>query len=150
VLFLTARSSLREKSLGLGNGADDYLTKPFDPRELTLRLNVLLRRPRQKLDGVIQVGDIQLDWIKHTVLKAGQPVSLTATEFQLLEFLMRRQNQCFSQEALLSNVWSIDSEATVEAVKATIKRLRHKIDPDQKYLRTVYGVGYIFGVAKLS
>jgi DNA-binding response OmpR family regulator len=143
IMFLTARNSLREKTLGLTDGADDYLTKPFDLKELVLRVTALLRRPRQKVDTVIRVADIELDWIKHTVKKSGTPVSLSPTEFQVLEFFLRRQNQCFSQEAVLANVWSMDSDATVEAVKATIKRLRQKLDPDQQFLRTLYGVGYI-------
>jgi OmpR-family two-component system manganese-sensing response regulator len=144
ILFLTARSSMRDKALTLGDGADDHLTKPFELKELSLRVNVLLRRPRQRVHSVLKAGDLELDWIKHTVQKDSKIVPLPPTEFQLLEFFFRRPNQCFSQEALLSNVWSMDSEATIEAVKATIKRLRHKIDPEQRLLRTVYGVGYIF------
>jgi len=148
ILFLTGRSSVRDKALGFSDGADDYLTKPFDLKELTLRINALLRRPRQMVDNILKVADIELDWVKHRVFKDGQPVQLSPTEFQLLEFFFRHQNQCFSQEALLANVWTLDSEVTVEAVKATIKRLRQKIDPEQKLLRTLYGVGYIFETKK--
>ncbi|HEY9713998.1 MAG TPA: response regulator transcription factor [Chroococcales cyanobacterium] len=143
ILFLTARASVREKTLGFTSGADDYLTKPFDVRELILRINALLKRPKQAIDSRIQAGDVELDWIKHKVYKNGQEVQLSPIEFQVLEFLVRHQNQCFSQEALLTKIWPIESDATVEAVKATIKRVRQKIDPDQDLLRTVHGVGYI-------
>jgi DNA-binding response OmpR family regulator len=144
ILFLTGRTSVRDKTLGFTDGADDYLTKPFEMAELVLRINALLRRPRQTVQSVLKAGDVELDWVKHRVSKGGAPIALSPTEFQLLEFFFRHPNQCFSQEALLANIWPMDSEVSVEAVKATIKRVRQKIDPDQALLRTLHGVGYIF------
>lgn len=144
VLFLTARTAIREKTLAFTSGSDDFLTKPFDMRELVLRISALLKRPKQVVQFNLKAGDIELDWMQHKVYKNGQQVQLSPMEFQLLEFFVRHPNQSFSHEALLSRIWPGDSEATMEAVKATVKRIRQKIDPDQKLLRTIHGVGYIF------
>lgn len=143
ILLLTGKDSIADKEIGLDAGADDYLTKPFDMRELSARVRALLRRAAQVTENVLVAGDIALDTIKYRVSKLNNPVDLQPKEFQLLEFFMRHPNQVFSAEALLARVWPSDSEATTEALRTTLKRLRRKVDPDGTLIRTVHGVGYV-------
>lgn len=143
ILMLTGKSKPQEKGLGLDSGADDYLTKPFDELELKARIRALLRRPALSCDTVLNCQDLTLDPKQHIVTKAGGDVQLMPKEYQLLEFLMRHPDQVFSQEALLNKVWPTDSEATAEALRTTVKRLRKKIDPEAKIVSTVHGVGFV-------
>jgi DNA-binding response OmpR family regulator len=142
ILMLTGKTSINDKEQGLDNGVDDYLTKPFDMRELGARVRALLRRPAMVSGNLLTTGDLSLDSSTHQVLKNGEPLALVPKEFQLLEFLMRHPNQVFTMTALLNRVWPSDSEATEEALRTTIKRLRKKIDPDGQLLQNVRGVGY--------
>jgi DNA-binding response OmpR family regulator len=142
VLMLTGKTTVDHKITGLDAGADDYLTKPFSMPELGARVRALLRRPATLVSNIVTVGDLSLDTGKFKVTKNSQPVQLLPREFQLLEFMMRHPNQYHSAEALLNHVWPSDSEATVEALKSTLKRMRSKIDPDGVLLKTVRGVGY--------
>lgn len=144
ILMLTGKDTIEQKEIGLDCGADDYLTKPFHMKELGARVRSLLRRPAGMVANSLNAANIVLDASKYRVVKDGQPITLLRKEFQLLEFLMRHPNQLFSSEALLNRVWPTDSDATPEALRTTIKRLRKKIDPDGDILRTVHGVGYIF------
>jgi DNA-binding response OmpR family regulator len=147
VLMLTGKDSINDKILGLDSGADDYLTKPFDLRELGGRIRALLRRPTEVLpSNCLTAGNLSLDPAKHLAMRDGEPVALVPREFQLFEFLMRHQNQVFTAEALLNRVWPSESAATEEALRIAMKRLRKKIDPDSKLLRNVHGVGYILEV----
>lgn len=150
VLMLTGKSKSMEKELGLDSGADDYLTKPFDDVELKARIRALLRRPALSLDTVLSCQDISLDPSQHVVKKAGAVVQLMPKEYQLLEFLMRHPGQVFSQESLLNKVWPSDSEATTEALRTTVKRLRKKIDPDGEIVGTIHGVGLVLRTQKES
>jgi DNA-binding response OmpR family regulator len=144
ILMLTGKDAIDEKLTGLDSGADDYLTKPFDLRELGARVNSLLRRPADIVDGnTFKAGNLALDPGKHSVFRDGELIQLVPREFQLLEFFMRHRNQMFTTEALLNRVWPSDSEATEEAVRTALKRLRKKIDPDGQVLKNVHGVGYI-------
>jgi DNA-binding response OmpR family regulator len=144
ILMLTGKDAIDEKLTGLDSGADDYLTKPFDLRELGARVNSLLRRPADIVDGnTFKAGKLALDPGKHSVFRDGELIQLVPREFQLLEFFMRHRNQLFTTEALLNRVWPSDSEATEEAVRTALKRLRKKIDPDGQVLKNVHGVGYI-------
>lgn len=143
ILMLTGKDSLVQKEAGLDSGADDYLTKPFQVRELGARIRALLRRTSGATDNVLKAGDITLDPEKHRAYKSGQPVELTPAEFDILEFLMRNKNKVFSAEALLNRVWPSDSEATTEAFKSAMKRMRKKVDPDGTLIRTVHGVGVV-------
>lgn len=146
VLILTGRREVDDKETGFESGADDYLTKPFHPRELLSRVKALLRRAgAQRQDDVLAVADLEMDPVKFTVKRAGKELKLLPREFSLLEFLLRHQEQVFSNEALLERVWQSDSEATAEAVRSTMKRLRKKLDGDHdsKLIHTVHGVGYI-------
>jgi len=146
ILMLTGRGSASDKEAGLDAGGDDYLTKPFNMKEFLARIRALLRRPPQIVDNVLTAGNISLDPKKRRVHKDGQPVVLVPKEYALLEFLMRHPNQVFTPEALLNHVWPSDSEATVLALRSTLKRLRSKIDPDGTMLQTQHGVGYILEI----
>lgn len=145
VIMLTGKDSINDKELGLDSGADDYLTKPFHMKELAARIRSLLRRAPQVADNVLCAGDLLLDPAKYRVTKNGGTIQLLPKEFAVLEFLMRHPNQVFTPEALLERVWKSDSEATSEALRTTMKRLRKKIeDPDgPQLIRTVHGVGYV-------
>src|SRR5579875_514391 len=143
ILMLTGKAEIADTATGLDSGADDYLAKPFNVRELTARVRALLRRPVGYTETTLTAGNLSLDPIKHRVHRDGQPVPLLPKEFALLEFMMRHPNQVFSPEALLNHVWPSDSEATAAALRTTMKRLRAKIDPDNKLIRTEHGVGYI-------
>jgi len=145
ILIITGKSSAREKTIGLDTGADDYLTKPFVLEELGARVRALLRR-KQEYSGIptnMLVHAIVMDTARHRVKKGGQPVDLLPKEFQLMEFLMSNTNRVFTPETLLAAVWPSDSSATTEALRSTIKRLRKKLDPEGRIIKTVHGVGYI-------
>jgi DNA-binding response OmpR family regulator len=147
VIMLTGHDTVEEKERGLDSGADDYLTKPFQLKELGARLRALLRRsPAVSNSNALKAGNITIDTQKYRVTVNGEPVTLVPREFQLLEFFMRHPNQVLSPEALLNRVWPSDSEATTEALRTALKRLRKKVDPGGNLLRTVHGVGYILEV----
>ncbi len=144
ILMLTAKKDVDEKETGLDAGADDYLTKPFELKELSARIRALLRRPTPFSGNVLKVGPIMLDTTSHEVTRDGELVELLPKEFALLSFFMRHPNQVFSADALLDRVWSSDSEASPETIRTYIKRLRKKIDEKGKpsLVGTVHGVGY--------
>jgi DNA-binding response OmpR family regulator len=144
ILMLTAKSTIEEKEIGLDAGADDYLTKPFDARELLARIRALLRRPQAVSAKEMQVGNLALDPRSAKVFKDGAEIKLLPKEFSLLELFMRYPNQIFSSEALLERVWSADSSASFDTVRTYIKTLRKKIDSPNvaSLIRTVHGVGY--------
>jgi len=144
ILLLTAKKHVDEKEAGLDAGADDYLTKPFEMKELSARIRALLRRPQAFSGSKLQVGDLSLEPNTFKVMRGTDEINLLPKEFALLEFLMRHPNQVFSAEALLDRVWSSDSEASPETIRTYIKRLRKKVDVEGKasILSTVHGVGY--------
>jgi len=143
IIMLTGKSTVRDKESGLDTGADDYLAKPFDMKELGARVRALLRRPAQIATKVTAFGNLQLDTARHGVIKDGESIALVPKEYQMLEFFMRHPNQVFSADVLLNQIWSGDLDTTTDAVRTVLKRLRKKIDPEQKLIRTVHGVGYI-------
>lgn len=150
VVMLTAKIEEEDRVRGLEVGADDYVTKPFSPRELTLRIKAILKRsvPSQipVASDTLVAGQVQADLKSREVLLAGKPVALTALEFDLLSFLMRHPNHAFSREALLERVWGYLFGDT-STVTVHIRRLREKIEIDPvtpKHLVTVWGVGYRF------
>ncbi len=145
VLMLTGQSTIEQKEVGLDSGADDYLVKPFDARELAARVRALLRRPGSVIpDNAIVEGDIILEPRSRTVSRRGAAVNLLPKELQLLEFFMRHSNEVLSIPVLLSHVWPDESDSTEEALRSTLKRLRRKLDPDAEYIQNIHGAGYVF------
>lgn len=144
VIFLTGKAEITDKEIGLDNGADDYLTKPFHMKELALRVRALLRRPRAFVSEMLQVRDIELYPRDHRLLKNGVEIKVYPKEFALLEFFMRHPNQIFSADALLDHVWRSDSTASIDTVRQSLTRLRQSLDEDKKnpLIKTIYGVGY--------
>lgn len=144
VLMLTGKDKISDKEEGFDAGADDYLTKPFHGKELTVRIKALLRRPPNLVKDVLRVGELVLEKENFSVRRGESEIRLLPKEFALLEFLMRHPNQVFSAEALLERVWVSESESTVEAVTTCIKRLRRKLESDgtPSPIATVHGVGY--------
>lgn len=145
VLMLTGRSDAEQKEEGLDSGADDYLTKPPDPRELAARVRALLRRPAVYTEEILQKRHVKLDAKARTVLVDGKPVSLLPREFSLLEFFMRNPDRTFSSEELLDKVWPSTNAVTPDTVRVCVQRLRGKIDlkGSPSLIRNIYGVGYI-------
>lgn len=144
VLILTGKRSVGEKEEGLDAGADDYLTKPFELKELSARVRALLRRPIAFSGSILQAGSLALEPNSFKVTRGGAEIALLPKEFALLEFLMRHPGQVFSAEAILDRVWTSESEASPETIRTYIKRLRKKLDVEGQpsILGTVHGVGY--------
>jgi DNA-binding response OmpR family regulator len=149
VILLTARGEEADRIVGLELGADDYVTKPFSPRELTARVRTVLRRsggpatPARRLE----FGDIGVDGASHIVTRAGEPVTLTAREFDLLWFLASNPRQVFSRSHLMDRVWGHSPALDTGTVTVHIRRLREKLEADPAHpthLQTVWGVGYRF------
>lgn len=143
ILMLTGKSTIDDKEEGLDAGADDYLTKPFSAKELAARVRALLRRQPLSSSNILSAAGIEMDPSSMLVKVKGVPVELLPREFQLLEFLLRNPNRVFEQSAILDRVWPSDSDATGEALRSTVKRLRKKVDPDGEIVRTVHGIGYV-------
>ena len=145
ILLLTARDAATDIVRGLDAGADDYLTKPFAFRVLLARIRAIARRAARPLVPRLEVGDLVLDPATREVARAGQVIPLTATEFRVLEFLMRRSGHAVSRSAVIEAVWGFDEDVEANTVDVYIKILRDKIDsqPCQKFIHTVRGYGYI-------
>ncbi len=149
IIMLTARVEEADKLVGLELGADDYLTKPFSPRELVARVRAVLRRTEgsQQPASVLRYGDLMIDLDRRSVSVAGQPVELTATEFDLLQVLARAPGRPFTRTQLLERAYHVDYAGYDRTVDAHIKNLRRKIEPnpsEPRYILTLYGVGYKF------
>ncbi len=149
IIMLTALVEESDRLIGLELGADDYLTKPFSPRELVARVRAVLRRTGDALlySGVLQAGNLTIDLTRRSVYRAGGPVELTATEFDLLAVLAREPGRSFTRAQLVDRVYDASYEGYDRTVDAHMKNLRRKIEPDPRnpqYLLTIYGVGYKF------
>lgn len=144
VLILTGRRSVNEKEQGLDSGADDYLVKPFDMRELSARLRALLRRPATITQAAPAIGDLVLDPDNCAVLRKGSPIKLQPKEFAMLELFMKNPDKTFSSDALLDRVWASDSETSADTVRVHINKLRSKVDVEGRpsVIATVKGMGY--------
>lgn len=144
ILMLTARDAERDIVEGLDVGADDYLAKPFSFEVLLARLRALLRRPNEKLEEVLRVGDLTLDPSLKKVTRAAQEISLTAKEYAVLEYLMRNAGKVLSKEQIISHVWDFDADVLPNNVELFIMFLRRKIDKPfgSKLIHTVPGFGY--------
>lgn len=142
ILMVTSRGSVSDKEDGLDSGADDYLTKPFDLKELSARVRALMRRSVSVVGAQLSLADIIMDIEKRQVYRAGNEIKLLPQEFALLEFLMRHPDRIFSPEILIKRVWHGNS--TIDTVRTHIKTLRKKVDlPGMpELIKTMHGVGY--------
>ncbi len=143
ILMLTARDSIEDRVKGLDMGADDYLTKPFDMRELRARISAVLRRETTVRTGVIEIGELKIDTRAHTVERAGKEINLTRREFDLLEALARNVGRTLTRDVILESVWNAE-EKLENTVNFHVTSLRKKIDAgfDFKMIQTVHGFGY--------
>lgn len=147
IIMLTARVDEADRLIGLELGADDYVSKPFSPRELVSRVRAVLRRAKggQRNPDLLRAADLEIDLARHRVTRAGEAIELTRTEFTLLAALAQHPGQPLSREQLLDRVHGVAYEGYDRSMDAHIKNLRHKLEPDPahpRYIVTVYGVGY--------
>ena len=145
VIMLTARGDTSDRIRGLDLGADDYLPKPFSPRELVSRIQAVLRRGAPAEPARLRFGEVEMDVGSRTVSRGSRNITLTAREFDLLWFLASHSGQVFTRERLIDNVWGADFAGDPSTVTVHIRHLREKIEPDPaepRYLITVWGVGY--------
>jgi len=147
VLFLTARDAVEDRVAGLTAGGDDYVTKPFSLEEVVARLRALMRRTaimNEGSDSVLTVGDLTLDEDSHEVTRGGHQIALTATEFELLRYLMRNPKRVLSKAQILDRVWNYDFGGQANVVELYISYLRKKIDAGREpMIHTMRGVGYV-------
>lgn len=151
VLLLTTLGGINDRVDGLEAGADDYLTKPFAFAELMARVNALARRPPMAMEATtLRIGDLELDRLKRSVVRAGRRIELQPQEFRLLEYLMRHAGQVVTRTMLLENVWEFHFDPHTSVVETHISRLRNKVDRDfdEELIRTVRGSGYVLDVAR--
>ncbi len=154
IIMLTAKTTEEDKLLGLDLGADDYVTKPFSPRELLARVRAVLRRigeDRPKNQLQVRFGDLIVDFVRHEVKVQGKPIYLTPKEFKLLETLIQEPGRAFTRLELLDRVFGFDYEGLERTVDVHVMNLRKKIEPNPRkptYIQTVYGIGYKFAEAQ--
>jgi len=149
IIMLTAKGEEVDKILGLEMGADDYITKPFSPRELVARVKAVLRRTTEKpaADKIIEVGDIRINKETYTVTRKGLSIKLSATEFKLLLYFAERKGKVFTRDQLLDAVWRDEAFVEPRTVDVHIRRLRSQIEKDPatpQYIKTMRGIGYFF------
>jgi DNA-binding response OmpR family regulator len=149
IIMLTAKAEEVDKIVGLELGADDYMTKPFSPRELVARVKAVMRRTIKKpvVEKILKTGDLEINRERYTVSRKGTLVKLSATEFKLLLFLAERKGKVFSREQLLDAVWRDEAFVEPRTVDVHIRRLRAHIEDDPahpRYVKTMRGIGYFF------
>lgn len=144
VLFLSALDSITERTAGLDAGADDYLVKPFALEELLARVRALLRRPTEQQSDTLVAGDLTLDTVTYSVIRAGKHIQLTSKEYALLEYMLRNQGRPLTKDVIISHVWDYDADILPNTVEVYVKYLRNKIDTpfDKPLIHTVRGFGY--------
>lgn len=145
IVFLTARGSTEDRIKGLETGADDYVAKPFDAKELVLRIGLIFKRLGTEAPGPVRelrAGQVLLDEERHAVSVAGEPIELTATEFKLLKLLLERKGRVQTRENLLVNVWNYDTDTETRTIDTHIRRLREKMGTEAVLIETIRGVGY--------
>ena len=147
VIMLTARTEELSKVDGLNSGADDYVTKPFSPRELIARINAVLRRSGHRTEHLpIEMGGLYIDPVKHLVMSNGHKLILSPAEYRLLLFFMTHPNRAYSRTQILDQVWGDDTYIEERTVDVHIRRLRNYLSPSEhdRYIQTIRGVGYLF------
>ena len=146
IIMLTAKAAEMDRVIGLELGADDYVIKPFSPRELVLRIKKLLARVKASDEPVSQLrfDELEIDVPRHSVMISGKPLVLTATEFKLLELLARRRGRVQTRDRLLQDVWGYDNPIESRTVDTHMRRLREKLGETARFLETIRGVGYRF------
>ena len=144
IILLTARTELDERIEGLNMGADDYLPKPFYVEELVARLNAVVRRAAGNEQSLLQSGDLTMNLLSREVTCSGEPVTLTAREFNLLQYLMRSPGHVLTRTQIIEHVWGYHFDPNTNLVDVHVQRIRKKISPEQadRYIETVRGVGY--------
>jgi two-component system, OmpR family, copper resistance phosphate regulon response regulator CusR len=146
VFFLSARDEVADRVKGLELGADDYLVKPFAFSELLARIKTILRRGAAKADALLHIADLEIDFVRRRVSRAGRRIDLTAKEYTLLDFFVHRVGEVVSRTLIAEHVWDMNFDSDTNVVDVAVRRLRAKIDdpfPD-KLVHTVRGVGYVF------
>lgn len=144
VIMLTAKSQTEDRTAGLEQGADDYLTKPFSPKELTLRVQGLLRRVTTAKPGSLEIDDFHLDYKRQRFRLSGEEIDLTVTEFRLLALLMEQKGTPIARPALLKEVWGYNDSVQTRTLDTHVKRLREKIAPHGERIVTERSIGYLF------
>lgn len=153
IIMLTAKGEEVDRILGLEMGADDYITKPFSPRELIARVRSVLRRSmvlqaeKPIIERILKIGELEVDRERYTVSVKGKPIKLSATEFKLLLYLAERRGKVFTREQLLDAIWRDDAFVEPRTVDVHIRRLRAQIEKDPanpQYIKTIRGIGYFF------
>jgi DNA-binding response OmpR family regulator len=147
IVMLTARGDVTDRVVGLELGADDYLPKPFEPRELVARIQAVLRRSRNDCSDAVRIGTLDMNWAKRSARLEGRPLALTTAEFELLGFLVRNRGRVVSRERIIEGTRGIDWDAYDRSIDVLVSRLRQKLGDDPKqpsFIRTVRGVGYSF------
>ncbi len=144
IIMLTAKDTLDDKVMGLSEGADDYLTKPFSFDELLARIRALLRRSQDYKTKALRIADLELDPVRRLVTRGGRKIALTGKEYALLEYLLRNRGRVLSQSMIIEHVWDMDYEGASNIVNVYVNHLRRKIDRDHpvKLIKTVRGHGY--------
>ena len=147
IIMLTARGEVADRIVGLELGADDYLAKPFEPRELVARVQAVLRRGSERETELIRVGPVEVNWTARTASLNGRPLDLTTAELELLGFLMRHRGRVLNRERIIEGTHGINWEAYDRSIDVLVSRLRQKLGDDPRrpsFIRTVRGVGYGF------
>jgi DNA-binding response OmpR family regulator len=147
IIMLTARGQEAEKVMGLESGADDYVTKPYSPRELRARVKAHLRRSAAVDDEVVTFGDAELDFVRCELRRGGQVVPLSALEFKLLAMFVRRAGRLLTRQQILDDVWGVGTNVTDRVVDNQVTNLRRKIEPEPerpRFLQSMRGLGYRF------
>ena len=144
IIMLTAKDSTEDKVIGLSEGADDYLTKPFSFEELLARIRALLSRSQDDKTKVLKVGDLEMEPLRHLVTRSGKKINLTGKEYALLEYLMRNKGRVVTQSMIIEHVWDMNYEGISNVVNVYINHLRKKIDKNAKIklIHTIRGYGY--------
>jgi len=143
IIMVTARSQIYDKLEGFNSGADDYITKPFDMKELVARVNAVIKRSSINQEEILTIGNMQICSDKNMVRKDDVEIELSNKEIGLLEYLVRNKGLIISSEEILEHVWDSNIDMFTDTVKTHIKTLRQKIDPKKKFIKTVRGKGYV-------